>query len=80
MLRQYPELTLRVWARPDGVHVRAALAPPQESFPRSWETVAEAVFQPRQVTEISVVEWGMRALRAWLESQASPDQNPSSSA
>lgn len=70
VLRRYPELTLRVWARPDGVHIVAAVSEPGEHFPRRWKTVAQVVFQPREVTEQRVIEWGMGALSTYLQRRA----------
>lgn len=70
VMRRYPELTLRVWAKPDGVHIVAAVAEPGQGFPRRWKTVAQVVFQPREVTETRVIQWGMGALSTYLERQA----------
>lgn len=70
VLRRYPELTLRVWARPDGVHISAAVSEPGEHFPRRWTVVAQVVFQPREVTEEKVIQWGMGALSTYLQRRA----------
>lgn len=70
VLRRYPELTLRVWARPDGVHISAAVSEPGEHFPRRWTTVARVVFQLREVTEERVIQWGMGALSSYLQRRA----------
>jgi hypothetical protein len=66
----YPQLTLRVWAECDGVHLLA--------YVQTWNTVrgvvhediARAVWQPVGVTEWDVVDWARRALTRWLSEHA----------
>lgn len=65
----YPELQLRVCARPDGMHLRAVLWLPGQKVGRPYIVLQKAVWQPREVTEVSVVDWGRRALAKWLEEQ-----------
>ena len=69
-MRRYPELTLRVWARVDGVHINACVAEAGQSFPRHWTVVASVVFQPREVTEEKVIQWGIGALSTYLQRRA----------
>ena len=65
----YPELSLRVWATPEGMRIQALVYMPGERYQRALVIVQDAVWQPREVTEVSVVDWGRRALAAWLERQ-----------
>lgn len=65
----YPELRLRVWAEPDGVHLNAFLFSPTGGEHRNVVPVARATWQPSEVTETSVVDWGRRALAHWLAEQ-----------
>ncbi len=66
---RYPELQLRVWAEPDGVHLNAFLLAPQGGQHRNVVTLRRAVWQPSEVTEVAVVDWGRKALASWLEEQ-----------
>ena len=65
----YPELRMRVWAAPEGVHLRALLYLPGPKLTRELVVLQHAVWQPSEVTEISVVDWGRRALAKWLTEQ-----------
>lgn len=69
-MRHYPELTLRVWAKPDGMHISAAVSEPGQRFPRRWTVIASVVFQPREVTEEKVIQWGIGALSTYLQRRA----------
>ncbi len=64
-----PQLTLRVWAELDGVHLLAQVHRVDPAGRLRVEEVARATWRPRAVTEISVVDWGRRALASWLERQ-----------
>jgi len=67
LLRRYPELSLHMFATKRGVRVMAMLyrgAGPAEA--RKCETIADATWQPQEVTEQKLVEWSIRALQAWL--------------
>jgi hypothetical protein len=63
---RYPELSLRVWAELDGVHLYALIWYPVDGNQRRHVEIAKAVWQPSEVTEYSVVDWGRRALGRWL--------------
>lgn len=65
--RLYPQLWLRVWAVQDGVHLVATLVPPKGFHAEGNKRLVEAVWQPDEVTEQLVVEWGYRALRKLLQ-------------
>lgn len=65
----YPELRMRVWAGPDGVHLRALLYLPGPKLARELVVLRSAVWQPSDVTPVAVVDWGRRALVSWLEEQ-----------
>jgi hypothetical protein len=65
----YPELRMRVWAQPDGVHLLALVYLPGEKYSRKVLTLQNAVWQPSDVTELAVVDWGRRALSHWLSEQ-----------
>jgi len=67
LLRRYPELTLHIFATKSGVRVFAQLfrgtAP---HLAREVETIADATWQPSEVTPDKLVDWSIRALQAWL--------------
>jgi len=67
LLPMYPELTLHLFATRHGMRILAQLYHAGPMGLRLIETIADAVWQPSAVTERKVVEWGERALRAWLE-------------
>ena len=69
VLDAYPELSLRVYAATDGMHLSAFLWLPGPHFGRPRRLIREAVWQPSEVTELAVVDWGRRALSSWLEEQ-----------
>jgi hypothetical protein len=70
LLRRYPELTLHVFATKDGVRLFAQLYHGAgKDRPRSIETIADATWQPREVTPEKLADWGRRALEAWLTRQ-----------
>jgi hypothetical protein len=66
----YPQLTLRVWAECDGVHLLAYVQTQNAHRKLVHEEVARAVWQPAGVTERDVVDWGRRALTRWLSEHA----------
>ena len=72
LTRRYPDLHLRVWALPDGVHCLAYIQREDQHGRLVTLEVARATWMPTSVTELSVVEWGRRALSAWLERQVLP--------
>lgn len=65
----YPELRLRVVAEASGVHLVAVLYLPGPKLGRRLIVLRDALWQPHEVTEVSVVDWGRRALASWLEEQ-----------
>lgn len=60
------QLHLRVWAMPDGMHVLSYIERMGDAGRLEHRTIARAVWRPSGVTERDVVEWGQRALAAWL--------------
>ena len=67
LLRRYPELTLHMFATKNGVRILCLLyhgASPTSA--RSVETIADATWQPSEVTDVKLAEWACRALQAWL--------------
>lgn len=65
---QYPRLSMRIWAELDGVHLYAITElPADDRGIGTHHVIAQAVWQPAEVTERAVVDWGHRALRKWLE-------------
>jgi len=70
---QYPELSLRVWAELDGVHLYATLQQLDDRGVVHVESIASATWQPSDVTEAQVVDWGRRALDAWLVGRSDPN-------
>ena len=70
LLRRYPELTLHVFATKGGVRLFAQLYHGTGvDRPRRVETIADATWQPREVTPEKLADWGRRALEAWLTQQ-----------
>lgn len=67
---QYPQLRLRVWADPQGFHLLASLEQVGDDGRLKYKQIARAMWQPTAVTERAVVDWGRRALVAWLEANA----------
>jgi len=65
----YPELRMRVYAAAEGVHLCALLYLPGPKVGRPLLVLRDAVWQPSEVTEVSVVDWGRRALASWLTEQ-----------
>jgi hypothetical protein len=67
LLRRYPELSLHTFATKNGVRIMAMLYHgASERHPRSVETIADATWQPSEVTPEKLAEWSVRALNAWL--------------
>ncbi len=62
----YPQLSLRVWAEVDGVHLLAYVETAGDASKVVHTEVARACWQPAGVTEWDVVDWGRRALTRWL--------------
>jgi len=65
----YPELRLRVVAEPLGVRLVAVMYLPGPSVGRPVIVLRDALWQPSEVTEVAVVDWGRRALASWLTEQ-----------
>jgi len=65
----YPELQMRVCASPQGIRLAAVLWLPGPKFGRASKVLAQATWAPADVTEAKVVDWGRRALAAWLDEQ-----------
>lgn len=65
----YPELRLRVVAEPLGVRLVAVMYLPGPSIGRPLIVLQDALWQPSEVTEVAVVDWGRRALAHWLTEQ-----------
>ena len=67
LLRRFPELTLHIFATRSGVRIYAQLFHGAEpNLPRHVETIADATWQPREVTPERLAEWAKRALEAYL--------------
>jgi hypothetical protein len=66
----FPDLHLRVWANIRGVNIHAYIDCSDGRGILRRTEVARALFQPSEVTEEKVVDWGRRALSHWLESRA----------
>jgi hypothetical protein len=61
---------MRVWADPVGMHLLASVEQVGDDGRLEYKQIARAVWQPSEVTERAVVDWGRRALVAWLEASA----------
>jgi hypothetical protein len=68
----HPALYLHVWCNFSGVHVEAHVDHLDTSGRLRRVEVARALFRPSAVSERLVVEWGERALKAWLERELTP--------
>lgn len=67
LLRRYPELSLHIFATKNGVRIYAQLFHgTSPHLPRSVETIADATWQPAEVTPDKLADWGRRALEVWL--------------
>lgn len=62
----FPQLTLRLWAETDGMHLYAMVQTVDEAGKLHTSEIGRAVWQPSSVTERMVVDWGRRCLEAWL--------------
>lgn len=62
----FPQLTLRLWAEVDGMHLYAMVQTVDEKGRLHTSEIGRAVWQPSSVTERMVVDWGRRCLEAWL--------------
>jgi len=65
----HPSLYLHVWCNFSGVNVVAYVDHLSAHGRLIRVEVAKATWRPPEVSESLVVEWGERALRAWLEGQ-----------
>lgn len=75
-----PHLVLHVFAHMGGVHCRAYVDRFTARRGLVRTTIAEASWRPPEVTERLVVEWGERALAAWLETPTLAGEDPQGSA
>jgi len=64
---QFPSLYLHCYATARGVRLHAYVDSMDPKGKLHRLEIAKAEWRPSQVTERSVVEWGERALRRWLE-------------
>jgi hypothetical protein len=64
----YPSLSMRLWAETDGMHIEATVDMPIGHGKTRYKILQRAVWQPNEVTEELVVDWGRRALVRHLES------------
>jgi hypothetical protein len=58
-----------VVAEPQRVHLVAVIYLPGPRLGRDLLVIRDAVWQPSEVTQVSVVDWGRRALASWLAEQ-----------
>jgi hypothetical protein len=70
----HPALYLHVWCNFSGVQVVAHVDHLDRSGRLQRIEIAKCGFRPPEVTEELVVEWGARALQAWLATQLSPPE------
>ncbi len=71
---QFPQLSLRIWAELDGMHLYAIIETLDEKGRLKHDVIAEAAWQPSDVTEARVVDWGRRALAKYLEGGLKPSK------
>lgn len=72
----HPALSLHIWCNFSGVHVVAHVDHLDATGRLQRVEVAKATFRPAEVSERLVVEWGQRALTAWLERSLSSPVEP----
>jgi hypothetical protein len=72
----HPSLHLVVYCTFEGVHLRARVDHLDEKGRLQTREIAKATWQPKEVSEGLVVQWGERALRAWLEANLPTSQDP----
>jgi len=70
----YPQLFMHIYAGMDGMRVSARVEFMGEDGRLVCHTIARATWAPKEVSERLVVEWGRRALAAWLESHLEPTE------
>lgn len=75
--QQFPALSLHVYANFHGVHCHAVVNSMTPDGKLRQVQIARATWKPPQVTERLVVEWGHRALAAWLEATMPGGEDPS---
>jgi hypothetical protein len=74
--QQHPALNLQVHCTMRGVELNAKVMHLDEKGRLRVTQIARAYWQPGEVSERLVVEWGERALRAWLEGAPVVQQRP----
>lgn len=75
--QQFPALSLHVYANFHGVHCHAAITSMTPDGRLRRVVIAQASWRPPEVNERLVVEWGRRALAAWLEATLPVPEDPS---
>lgn len=73
----HPHLCLHVYCNFSGVQVIGTVDWLNEHQKLQRIEVARATFRPPEVSERLVVEWGARALAAWLGDRLVPPEEPS---
>lgn len=77
VMRSFPELQLRVYAIQLGVKLEAVLwLPARDGGYPTTLVVEEALWQPPAVTPEALVQWGQRALSAWLARRLEATEAP----
>lgn len=70
----YPQLFMHIYAGLDGMRVSARVEYVGDDGRLVCHQIAQATWRPKEVSERLVVEWGHRALAAWLTAQLEADQ------
>lgn len=65
----FPQFSMRLYADSEGFHCYAIVETLNEKGVPRRQEIANVVWAPVGVTERLVVEWGARALEAWLATQ-----------
>lgn len=72
----HPALYMHIWANFEGVHVVAVVDWLNQEGRLERLEIQRATWKPAAVSERLVVEWGARALSAWLAKNPEVSPNP----
>ena len=62
-----PSLHLLVWPSMDGMRLSLVIYHSSPGIRRTCTVLRDAIWQPKEVSEKALVEWGRRAPSDWLE-------------
>lgn len=62
-----PSLHLLIWPTPSALRLSLVIYHSKPGMRRSCTVLKTAEWQPKEVSERALVDWGQRALASWLE-------------